>query len=182
MLLACALLGFGIQPLSADQKGAEAVKKPVKVAIVDARKIPDWAGDPVGNVEVTYADKTTDHWTRLATAMMPRIGPDGLVGWVDATEQKEGSTKLAQNDRGTPVGSRLFLCSRGKVIAKIKAGLPFIEEWAFDPDGKHVVVKSRAAHGPATIQRFLSADGSAAGETNAYNEKAPAWAKPFLEL
>ncbi|MFD0895082.1 hypothetical protein KBB96_01000 [Luteolibacter ambystomatis] len=178
-ILLCLIAGFSLASLHADQTGAEATKKPVSAAIVDVRKLPDWSGDPIGNVEVTYEDKSKDHWTKLATAMMPKVAADGVVGWGDCG--KKGTNELLTNDRGTPVGSRLVLCDHGKVTVRISSAMAFIEEWAFEADGKHVVVKSRAAHGPATVQRFLRADGSAVGEVKAFEEKMPEWAKPYKE-
>ncbi len=55
------------------QKGAEKTRKPATAAIVDVRKLAEWSGDPVGNVQVTYADGTRDHWTKLAMAMTPSV-------------------------------------------------------------------------------------------------------------
>jgi len=173
-------VGLTALPLArADQTGAEAVKKPVSAAIVDVRRIPEWSGDPVGNVEVTYADQTKDHWTKLAVAMMPKVAPDGVVGWVDCSA--DGSKELELHDRIQPVGAHLVLCDHGKVAVRIASALPFIESWGFDPDGKHVVVKSRASHGPALIQRFVRATGDSAGEVRAFEEQLPKWAKPYGE-
>ncbi len=170
-------------PCSAEesQTGAETTKKTSKVAIVDARKLEEWSGDPVGNVEVTYADGTRDHWTKLAMAMIPKVASDGVVGWVDCSVTKDGKTELALNQRGTPIGSRLILCDKGKVTLKIKSSKPLIEEWGFDPDGKHVIILSRAAHGPAVIERFSRADGKAAGSVAGAAEDSPQWAKPYVE-
>lgn len=163
------------------QKGAETTKKPAKAAIVDVRKLEEWSGDPVGNVEVTYTDGTRDHWTKPAMAMMPKVAADGVVGWVDCSSTEDGKAKLGLNARGTPIGSHLVLCDKGKVTVRIAAGKAFIEEWGFDPDGKHVVVLSRASHGPAVIERFSRASGKAAGSVAAFTEDAPEWAKPYVE-
>jgi len=175
------VLGWPLAGLAADnQTGAESVKTPVKAAIVDVRKIPDWQGEAVGNVEVTYADGSRDRWTTLATAQQPRVAADGVVGWVDCSKEEAGKKQM-DIYKGVPVGSRLVLCASGKVTARINAGKPFIEQWGFAPDGQHVIVKSRAAHGPALIERFSRADGKPNGSVAGFDGDAPDWAKAYLD-
>jgi hypothetical protein len=181
-LIASCFLCFMISCVAVEsRKGAETTKKPAKAAIVDVRKLEEWSGDPVGNVEVTYADGTRDQWTKLATSMMPKVAADGVVGWVDCSITKDGKAQLGLNHRGTPIGSHLILCDKGKITVKITSGKAFIEEWGFDPDGKHVVMLSRASHGPAVIERFSRANGKAAGSVAGADEDAPGWAKPYVE-
>jgi hypothetical protein len=133
----------------------------------------------VGNVEVTYADGTRDHWTTMATAQQPKVAADGVVGWIDCSGVEAGKKQLCLY-KGVPVGSQLILCTRGKITARIASGKPFIEEWGFTADGKFVVVKSRAAHGPAVIERFTRPDGKADGEVEESAENAPEWARDYL--
>jgi hypothetical protein len=68
-----------------------------------------------------------------------------------------------------------------KVIAKPRAAKPFIEEWAFSDDGRHAVVKSRAAHGPATIELFALHNGPAEASVTAFEENLPDWARSFRD-
>ena len=66
-------------------------------------------------------------------------------------------------------------------LLTIPAEKPVIEAWGFDPDGLHVVVKSRALHGPAVVERFLMKDGSKSGSTPAYGAAIAGWASPYSE-
>ena len=175
------LLSLSLQAFAAgDQTGAEAVKKPVGVAIVNVRKIPGWEGGPVGNVEVTYADGSRDRWTTMGAALFPKVAADGVVGWVDCSTTKDGK-KTVDLSKGVPVGSRLVLCDKGKVTARVSAGKPFIEEWGFTAEGGHFVVKSRAAHGPAIIERFTRPEGKPAGSFAAFADDLPDWAKNYRD-
>jgi hypothetical protein len=65
----------------------------------------------------------------------------------------------------------------------ISAEKPIIEEWGFDQDGLHVVVKSRALHGLAVIERFTIKNGSKAGTCPGHDltTPSPAWAQSFLD-
>lgn len=178
--IAC-LLGMTLPLVAAEtQKGAEQIKKPIKAAIVDVKKIDHWDGQAVGNVEVTYADGSRDHWTTFATAQLPKVADDGVVGWIDCSTTEHGKPQLALY-QNIPLSSHLVLCNKGKITAKIQSGKPFIEDWGFTADGKHVVVKSRAAHGPAVIERFSRADATPQGSVKGFAEDAPDWAKAFLD-
>jgi hypothetical protein len=75
----------------------------------------------------------------------------------------------------------VVVCYRGKVIAKLRAAKPFIEEWAFSDDGRHVVVKSRFAHGPASIELFGLQNGLAEASVAAFEENLPDWARLFRD-
>ena len=77
---------------------------------------------------------------------------------------------LFHSSAANPVDS--LRCPKRRCLAALQIQSPFC---------MYVVFKSRAAQGPATIERFACADGSAAGKAMAYDEKAPAWAKPFTE-
>jgi hypothetical protein len=83
--------------------------------------------------------------------------------------------------KGVPIGSRLILRKLGGSLLTITSGKPIIEQWGFDPDGIHVVLKSRALHGPAVIERFTIKDGSKNGTCPAYDSTAPGWAQSFLD-
>jgi hypothetical protein len=83
--------------------------------------------------------------------------------------------------KGVPIGSRLILRNPSGVLLTIPAGKPIIEAWGFAPDGLHVVVKSRALHGPAVIERFLMKDGSKDATCSAYESHLSAWALPYSD-
>lgn len=184
----------------ADQAGAETTKKPVSAVVVPVRPGGEGladkdAGDhpePVGNVEVTYADGTKDRWTVKGNAGMPRVAPDGTVGWVVFEPERKASTA---SDLIRP-NHQLVLCRAGKVLARVESALGFIEEWEFvdggsgmagndgradPPPGLRVVVKSRALHGPAVIQLFEAASGKEAGNVKAFERPLPGWAEKLGE-
>ena len=82
---------------------------------------------------------------------------------------------------GVPIGSRLILRNPNGTRITITSVKPIIEQWGFDPDGIHVVLKSRSLHGPAVIERFTIKDGSRDGSCHAYVSTAPTWAMPYFD-
>jgi hypothetical protein len=44
----------------------------------------------------------------------------------------------------------------GKPVSRIRGAQPVIERWAFVKNGRQIIVKSRGAEGPATIELFDS--------------------------
>lgn len=43
-----------------------------------------------------------------------------------------------------------------QLVSRIRSGQPVIERWAFVKDGRQIIVRSRGAEGPATIELFDS--------------------------
>jgi len=127
----------------------------------------------VGNVMVTYADGTIDFWTLKGNCKLPNVSSQGAVGWV-VCETQLNSNLLKLYD-GVAIGSRLAVNFRGRMVANLRAAKPFIEDWTFETDGRHVVVKSRFAHGSAIIERFALRDGPAEAAVEAYAESLPSW-------
>lgn len=151
------------------------------IGLVDLRKLPGWKGDPVGNVVITTPKGQQRQLTTTGAAQQPQSAywNGGLVGWVDCS--KEGDPGALHVMKGVPIGSRIILHMPDGSLLTIASGKPIIEQWGFDPDGIHVVLKSRALHGPAVIERFAIKDGSKAGISPAYGPNAPPWAKPYLD-
>ena len=163
--------------LAAQNEGAEKIKQPVAARIEPKhRTYPSFT---VGDVIVTYRDGTTDAWTLKGNCMDPKVSHEGQVGWVVCELAADG--KSLKLNGSVPIGSQVVVCYRGKVIAKLRAAKPFIEEWAFSDDGRHVVVKSRAAHGPATIELFGLHNAPAEASVAAFEEDLPDWALPFRD-
>jgi hypothetical protein len=117
--------------------------------------------------------------TSAATAQQPKANRDGWIGWIDCSDKDRPNRVLIV--KGVPIGSRLILRNPSGSLTSIPAEKPVIEAWGFDPDGLHVVVKSRALHGPAVIERFQMKNGSKSGSTPAYGAAIPAWASPYSE-
>jgi hypothetical protein len=160
----------------AQNAGAERYKIPVQAAIQPKHHV---GADLVGNVVVTYSDGTTDLWTVKGNCKMPKVSSEGAVGWV-VCEMQPNSSSLKLYD-GLTIGSSLAVNFRGRIVANLRSAKPFIEDWAFDTDARHVIVKSRQAHGPAVIERFGLHDGPPEESIEAYQEGLPDWAQPFGE-
>ena len=170
-LLACVLLATDPALLSAAPAP--------QVSLVDLRSLPGWKGYPVGNVLITTPEGKHPQLTKTATAQQPKASKNSLVGWVDCS--KPGEPAILRIVKGVPIGSRLVLRKPDASLLTITSGKPIIELWGFDPDGIHVVLKSRGLHGPAAIERFTNKDGLKNGACPAYDSSAPAWAKPYLD-
>ena len=159
-------------------EGAERIKRPVSARIEPAFKPPESA-EPIGNVIVKYADGSEDAWTLKGNCEDPKVSADGHVGWVVCELAEDGkSLKLYH---GVAIGSHLKVYYRGKPVANLAAFKPFIEGWSFWSDGRHVVAKSRAAHGVAYIELFALRNGPAESRVKAYEAQLPAWAEPFRD-
>lgn len=144
------------------------------VSLSDQRNLPDWKGAPVGNVWFNGGNLTFG-----AVAQLPAANSSGWIGWVDCSE--ENHPKKLHLVGGVPIGSRLILRNPSGSQLTIQAGKPIIEAWRFDSDGLHVVVKSRALHGPALIERFGMKDGARNGESPAFGSRLPNWAIGYGE-
>ncbi len=135
---------------------------------------PAGSSEEVGDVFVTWNDGKREQLTRGAHAEQPKLGPDGLIGWAWSKER--------YNDRGTQLWVNEHLrVQRGKqLLFDVKSSKPFIEDWAFIPEG--LVVKSRATHGPAWVELFSLSDGKRITLIEkAFGDGLPAWAKPYSD-
>ena len=144
------------------------------VSLCDQRTLPGWQGAPVGNVRLDGKNLTSS-----GTSQQPKGSPSGWIGWIDCSEEHHSERLRIVN--GIPIGSHLILRNPSGVLLTIPAGKPIIEAWGFAPDGLHVVVKSRALHGPAVIERFLMKDGSKDATCSAYESHLSAWALPYSD-
>jgi hypothetical protein len=144
------------------------------VSLCDLRTLPGWQGAAFGNVRLDGKNLTTG-----ATAQQPAANRSNWIGWVDCSEEQHHAT--LHLEKGVPVGSRLILRNPSGDLLTIHANKPIIEAWGFDPDGLHVILKSRGLHGPAMIERFVMKDGHRAGFFPAYESNLPAWASPYAD-
>lgn len=149
----------------------------IQVLLVNQRDLPGWQGDPVGDVVLQNHGKNVP-LTATATAQQTKVSKEGFIGWVDCSE--EGKPSVIHIAKGVPIGSRLILRHPDGSLLTIPSESPIIEKWNFDADGAHIVMKSRGLHGPAAIERF-TLNGQQAGRCNAYGEKPPEWAIPYLD-
>jgi hypothetical protein len=161
----------------AGHDGAEKIKRPLSARIDITHKIE--TADPIGNVIVKYADGTEDKWTDKGNCSTPKISSSGMVGWIVYSLQKDGKSIEMYGE--LPINGKVSICEEGKVLATVSATKPFIEQWGFSQDNRHIVIKSRGAHGPATIQLFGLKDGPAEATVDAYSENLPEWARPYKD-
>lgn len=71
----------------------------------------------------------------------------------------------------------------GTKITTLKSELPNVEDWKFVSGGSQVVIKSRAAHGPAAVQLYDVAGGVLKEKVMAFEIKdgKPEWAASYAE-
>jgi hypothetical protein len=161
----------------AENEGAEKIKRPLSARIDVIHK--NETADPIGNVIVKYADGTEDKWTEKGNCSTPKVSSSGMVGWIVYSLQKDGKSIEMYGE--LPINGKVSICEKGRVLATVPTTNPFIEQWGFSQDGRHVVVKSRGAHGPATIQLFAIKNGPAEAAVDAYSENLPEWARQYKD-
>ena len=156
-----------------------------QISLVNLRSLLGWKGAPIGNVAITTPEGKRLQLTKSATAQQPKASMStcaislGLVGWIDCS--KKGEPAILNVANGVPIGSRLIVRKPDASLLTITSGKPIIEEWGFESDGIHVILKSRAHHGQAVIERFSIQNGSRSASCPAYDITAAAWAKPYLD-
>jgi hypothetical protein len=141
--------------LDGQNEGAEKTKMPVQAAIIRNKSLPPKY--EIGNVIVTYSDGTTDIWTLKGNCAEPKVSTKGAVGWEVYKLNSDGKTLSSYN--GLYINDHLNVFDHGRVVANLESAKGFIEGWGFTKDGGHVVIKSRGAHGPATIELFPLRNG-----------------------
>ena len=176
-LIAFLLLLLSAPFLDGQSQGAEKTKLPVRASITGTRSLgPEYK---VGNVRVTYSDGTTDLWTFKGNCAEPKVSTKGSVGWEVYELGADGKTLAAYN--GLYINNHVRVCDHGKVVANLESAKGFIEGWDFTLDGERLVIKSRGAHGPATIELFALRDGLATEAVQAYEKNLPDWAAPYAD-
>jgi hypothetical protein len=163
--------------LDGQNEGAEKTKLPVQASIDRNKSLG--REYKIGNVIVTYSDGTTDLWTLKGNCAEPKVSAQGRVGWEVYKLNADGKTLARYN--GLYINDHLNVCDHGKVVANLESAKGFIEGWDFTKDGEHLVIKSRGAHGPATIELFSLRNGLPMESVQAYEKKLPDWAAPFAD-
>jgi hypothetical protein len=162
--------------------GVEKGKRPISARIEVTRKIPT-STLKVGNVIVKYADGTEEKWTKEGNCFLPKVSPSGVVGWVVCSLLKDG--KSLEMGRDLPINGKLRIREKGTVLATVSTECEYIEDWGFTKDGRHVVIKSREAHGSADVQLFAFKNGPAEKTAPPYTDSdtgpVPDWALPYME-
>lgn len=85
--------------------------------------------------------------------------------------------------RVTPGNSKVTVTHDDGVVSVMKTKLPEIEEYDVSGDQSRIVVKSRAAHGPARVEMFDISSGERTDSIWAYEIKngQPSWARGMEE-
>lgn len=170
------LFAVGGAPLAfaADQSGAGKTKRAVKAEVVGNAKAEN--AEKIGDIEVTYADGTKDRWTTKGNAGLPQVSPDGIVGWTVYSPEAKIAASYTMRPNNT-----LVICRQGKVLCRAQTALPFIEDWHFLDDGKQFAIRTRAAHGAATLELHETKTGQLLDAVKAGDAKLPKWAEPYRE-
>lgn len=176
--LTLAVFAFGMLVtgalVAADQTGAEKNKRPVSAEVIGTAKAEN--ADKIGDIEVTYADGSKDRWTTKGNAGLPQVAADGSVGWTVYSPE----TKVAASYKMRP-NCTLVVSRQGKVLCRVRSIMAFIEEWSFLEDGAKFALKTRGAHGPASVELHETKSGKLLQTVGAGDEKLPKWAEAFRE-
>lgn len=75
-------------------------------------------------------------------------------------------------------GDAVTIREGARVVSSFRTAMPNVEETRWASEQEQIVVKSRANHGPATVQLFNSRNGAEQGRVMAYDIRGdqPAWA------
>jgi hypothetical protein len=167
MLIARRPLLWGLCICLVGTGAAARTSTPMSVEVVAP---PGASDDESGDVFVTWDDGRRERLTHGAHAQQAKLGPEGLIGWTWAKERYKDLW----------VNEHLRVQHGKQMLFEVKSGKPFIEDWTFAPEG--LVVKSRAAHGPALIERFSLDTGERTEVIDkAFGDDLPDWAKPFSD-
>ncbi len=95
--------------------------------------------------------------------------------------------RQAVNGRGAYDARKIqggLIISKGKKdVATIHTAAPVLEEWGFANGGNSIVTKSRASHGPATLELWDCATGTMSDKIMAFavKDRQPSWAADYAE-
>jgi hypothetical protein len=95
-----------------------------------------------------------------------------------ATVDESGNASFGQPLRAINGQWTVSILEGNRPVSVCHTASPFIEETRFIKEQEQIVVKSRARHGPATVQLFDTRSGAEQGKIMAYEIRGdqPAWA------
>ncbi len=101
--------------------------------------------------------------------MMPAVSSTGLVGWTVVT---------TDNELGMHLDNELRVCWPDGHYRDFAVDSPFIEKWAFSPDGSRVILCFRGTHGPENYAEYEVVTGKLLHEAGGKaDEEVPSWAQ-----
>jgi hypothetical protein len=85
--------------------------------------------------------------------------------------------------QATVIQGGLEISSGGQTVSTIKTALPNVERWDFVSNGTQIIAKSRANHGPASVELFDAPTGTLRDKVLAFAIKdgQPAWAADYAD-
>jgi hypothetical protein len=163
----------------ASHGGKKPDRHPISASIDVTRYIPT-SEQRIGDLVVKYSDGTQEKWTNLGNCSDPNVSPSGIVACVLYPLQADGKSLVMGRDLAQ--NGELRIWENGKVLATVSTVNEYIEGWSFAQDRRHVVIKSREAHGPARIELFAFRNGPPEQSVGAFGDDEgalPGWAIPF---
>jgi hypothetical protein len=78
---------------------------------------------------------------------------------------------------------RVRLIRDGRTICSLRPAMPFVEKYKLVNNNEQIIIKSRAKHGPATVELYNISDGSLSDKVLAFAIKKgrPTWAKGWQD-
>jgi tetratricopeptide (TPR) repeat protein len=158
-----------VRELKSQRSGSDQASVNATGGKVQSAKILEKGGEAnfFGDVQVTYADGSTELLTHRGKCSTAHLASTGAVGWV----------------QGTPDGGKVVIrLPDGKTKEFLPDPAPFIVDWGFADSDTAVVIKTGGRHGPAFCIKYAIATGKVTGKTGAMGyEKMPKWAQPFSD-
>ena len=100
------------------------------------------------------------------------------AGYNEGIRQPGGSGNYGQPLVAQVGQGKVTILEGSRTVATCTTAMPNVEETKFINEQQQIVVKSRAAHGPATVQLFDTQTGAQQSRVAAYNIRGgnPSWA------
>ena len=141
------------------------------------------------NESFHFAFAGTSHWKstamkqpknyRFAFLVVLMVFSLANCGTLDESSPSSSSTSsFGQPLRAVNGMWNVSIMEGDRPVSVCRTASPFVEETRFINEQEQIVVKSRARHGPATVQLFDTRNGAEQGRIMAYEirEGQPAWA------
>ena len=99
-------------------------------------------------------------------------------GWNHPSESASKSTPHVAVEQG-----RVRVILDGRTLCRLRPAMPFVEKYKLVNNNQQIIIKSRAKHGPATVELFNISNGSLDEKVLAFAIKngRPRWAKGWQD-
>lgn len=103
--------------------------------------------------------------------------PNGAASQLPGSAPSYGQPLTAETGPGA-----VTIREGSRVVTSFRTAMPNVEQTRWHAEQEQIVVKSRGAHGPATVELFNSRTGAKMGSVMAYQAASgPAWARSMAE-